>query len=261
MNKSNLGKKTVELQQPARPSRIRREPTQVSVAQQLSRNAWWESRSGRSGWRSSASSSSRSASARSSSMSGICSASKRGCRAGLSSARSSHRGTKPMKTMIIAAGALALASCSAQPSANQAAAAHCGAAVGRRSDAYMRKAEADWAELAVKPIPGLMERILADDYVGVNSESVDVATRRTDQLDGPDPAVRVEQARHVTIAISATRSSRRGRIAPAQGRRPGPQPDLDRRVDVARRQVAGGRQPGFGASGEEIGAQIITLAF
>lgn len=44
MNKSNLGKKTVELQQPARPSRIRREPTQVSVAQQLSRNAWWESR-------------------------------------------------------------------------------------------------------------------------------------------------------------------------------------------------------------------------
>jgi hypothetical protein len=43
MNKSNLGKKTVELQQPARPSRIRREPT-VSVAQQLSRNAWWESR-------------------------------------------------------------------------------------------------------------------------------------------------------------------------------------------------------------------------
>jgi len=44
MSKSNLGKKTVELQQPARPSRIRREPTQVSVAQQLSRNAWWESR-------------------------------------------------------------------------------------------------------------------------------------------------------------------------------------------------------------------------
>ena len=44
MNKSNLGKKTVELQQLARPSRIRREPTQVSVAQQLSRNAWWESR-------------------------------------------------------------------------------------------------------------------------------------------------------------------------------------------------------------------------
>ena len=44
MSKSNLGKKTVELQQPARPSRIRREPAQVSVAQQLSRNAWWESR-------------------------------------------------------------------------------------------------------------------------------------------------------------------------------------------------------------------------
>lgn len=37
------GKKTVELQRPAaRPSRIRREP--VPLAEQLSRNAWWESR-------------------------------------------------------------------------------------------------------------------------------------------------------------------------------------------------------------------------
>jgi hypothetical protein len=79
-----------------------------------------------------------------------------------------------MKTMIIAAGALALASCSAQPSANQAAAA---AATAQRpsdaeSDAYMRKAEEDWAEVAARPMPGLMERILADDYVGVNSDNV-----------------------------------------------------------------------------------------
>ena len=40
------------------------------------------------------------------------------------------------------------------------------------SEAYMRKAEVDWAEVAVRPMPGLMERILADDYVGVNSDNV-----------------------------------------------------------------------------------------
>jgi hypothetical protein len=39
---SKIRKKTVELRPPARPSRIRREP--VPLAEQLSRNAWWESR-------------------------------------------------------------------------------------------------------------------------------------------------------------------------------------------------------------------------
>jgi hypothetical protein len=37
----NPGKSTVKLEQ-SRPSRIRREP--VPLAEQLSRNAWWESR-------------------------------------------------------------------------------------------------------------------------------------------------------------------------------------------------------------------------
>lgn len=94
-----------------------------------------------------------------------------------------------MKTMIIAAGALTLAGCSAQPSANQAAAAATAARPSdAESDAYMRKAEADWAELAVKPIPGLMERILADDYVGVSSKG-DVRDKAQQlKLDGPDPA-------------------------------------------------------------------------
>ena len=41
---SPLRKKTVVLQPAQRPSRIRREPVQISTAQQLSRNAWWESR-------------------------------------------------------------------------------------------------------------------------------------------------------------------------------------------------------------------------
>jgi hypothetical protein len=37
-------KKFVELQPPARPSRIRRDPMHVAQEQQLSKNAWWESR-------------------------------------------------------------------------------------------------------------------------------------------------------------------------------------------------------------------------
>jgi hypothetical protein len=40
------------------------------------------------------------------------------------------------------------------------------------SEAYMRKAEVDWAKVAVRPMPGLIERIIADDYVGVNSDNV-----------------------------------------------------------------------------------------
>jgi hypothetical protein len=40
----NPGKKTVDLQPSARPSRIRRDPLHVKQAEQLSRNAWWESR-------------------------------------------------------------------------------------------------------------------------------------------------------------------------------------------------------------------------
>lgn len=39
-----IRKQTVKLQPAARPSRIRREPTPILTAQQLSRNAWWESR-------------------------------------------------------------------------------------------------------------------------------------------------------------------------------------------------------------------------
>ena len=40
------------------------------------------------------------------------------------------------------------------------------------SEAYMRKAEEDWATLAWKNDPAVLQRILADDYVGVASENV-----------------------------------------------------------------------------------------
>ena len=36
----------------------------------------------------------------------------------------------------------------------------------------MRQAEADWANLAVKKNPAVLDRILAADYVGVSSENV-----------------------------------------------------------------------------------------
>lgn len=75
-----------------------------------------------------------------------------------------------MKIMILAAGAaVALAACSpaGQKAAGQNAAAQ--EPSDAASEAYMKQAEDDWAALAVKQVPGLLERILADDYVGVSS--------------------------------------------------------------------------------------------
>lgn len=79
-----------------------------------------------------------------------------------------------MKLIVTTAAALALAACSAQPAAesNHSTAAAAPRPSDAESEAYMRKAEADWAEVAARPMPGLLERILADDYVGVNSENV-----------------------------------------------------------------------------------------
>ena len=79
-----------------------------------------------------------------------------------------------MRTIALIAAASILTGCSNhQPGGTDKAAT---AAAAQRppdaeSEAYMRKAEVDWAEVAVRPMPGLMERILADDYVGVNSDT------------------------------------------------------------------------------------------
>ena len=57
-----------------------------------------------------------------------------------------------------------------------------------QSESYMRQAESDWAALAVRPIPGLLDRILADDYVAVSSKG-DVRDKAEQlKLDAPDPA-------------------------------------------------------------------------
>ena len=77
-----------------------------------------------------------------------------------------------MKFIAATALAFMLAGCTAQPAANSNGAASAQRPSDAESEAYMRKAEADWAEVAARPMPGLMERILADDYVGVNSDNV-----------------------------------------------------------------------------------------
>ena len=76
------------------------------------------------------------------------------------------------------------------------------------SEAYMWKAEEDWAAQAVRPVPGLMERILADDYFGVSSKG-DVRNKaRPDQGPGraarPAPMCRASSTM-CTTGISATR--------------------------------------------------------
>ena len=60
------------------------------------------------------------------------------------------------------------------------------------SEATMREAEAEWAALAVKAVPGLLERILADDYIGVSSKG-DVRTKAQQiahEAGGPDGTYR-----------------------------------------------------------------------
>lgn len=81
-----------------------------------------------------------------------------------------------MKSMIVAAlAALLLAGCSTQASDKAEAADSNGVATASArpsdadSEAYMHDAERAWTALAVKPDPDLLNRILADDYVGVSA--------------------------------------------------------------------------------------------
>ena len=56
------------------------------------------------------------------------------------------------------------------------------------SEAYMRKAEEDWAQVFVKDNPALFHRILADDFVGVFSDGVVRNKAQTIPHEKPDPA-------------------------------------------------------------------------
>jgi hypothetical protein len=96
-----------------------------------------------------------------------------------------------MKLILACAASVALLACSpAQQNGASNGAAETAAAQRpshAESDAYMRKAEADWAALAVKPIPGLLDRILADDYVAVSSKGDVRGKAQQLKLDAPDP--------------------------------------------------------------------------
>ena len=93
-----------------------------------------------------------------------------------------------MNKLLWTAAALALAACSPQGGGNaegkQAAAAQ--RPSDKESEAYMWKAEEDWAAQAVRPVPGLMERILADDYSGVSSKG-DIRTKADQIKDQAEP--------------------------------------------------------------------------
>ena len=76
-------------------------------------------------------------------------------------------------TVMAAATALALAGCTvSKPPAEKQQETVSARPSNAESEAYMRKAEEDWATLAWKNDPAVLERILADDYVGVASENV-----------------------------------------------------------------------------------------
>ena len=77
-----------------------------------------------------------------------------------------------MKALIFTAAAIMLTGCSGQqdPAEQNIQSATAPRPSKAESEAYMRKAEEDWAALAVRKVPGLMERIMADDYVGVSSK-------------------------------------------------------------------------------------------
>src|SRR5688500_9804948 len=98
------------------------------------------------------------------------------------------RGSEMRIIVMTAAAAIAVAGCSAQqPAAENKQAGAAQRPSEAESEAYMRKAEADWADLAVRAIPGLMERIMADDYVGVSSggDVRDKAKQVEDAKEGP----------------------------------------------------------------------------
>jgi hypothetical protein len=92
-----------------------------------------------------------------------------------------------MNRFIWTAAALALAACSPQGGGtlqeNEAATQR---PSDKEAEAYMWKAEEDWAAQAVRPVPGLMERILADDYSGVSSKG-DSRTKADQIKDQAEP--------------------------------------------------------------------------
>lgn len=85
-----------------------------------------------------------------------------------------------MRAIVAAMGIVtALAACSGSQSSNQASRTQRPSET--ESEAYMRKAEADWAALPPKEQPALLRRILADDFVGVGTKGA--VRNKQEQID------------------------------------------------------------------------------
>lgn len=93
-----------------------------------------------------------------------------------------------MKLIFALAAGLAAANCSPQPSTNQQSAAAVQRPSDAESEAYMRKAEADWAQIFVKDNSALLERILADDFTGFFSNGSMHNKAETITTETSDPA-------------------------------------------------------------------------
>ena len=103
-----------------------------------------------------------------------------------------------MKHMMTIAAALLLAGCfKEQAGSSNQAAGQAQRPSDAASEAYMRAAEADWAALTVTPMPGLLDRILADDYVAVSSEGDVRDKARQIALDAPEPAFKSSKLDYV----------------------------------------------------------------
>lgn len=105
-----------------------------------------------------------------------------------------------MRFLVTAAvAAMALAGCSEKAVTG---AANTQAAAAARppdaeSEAYMRKAEADWAQLFVQNDPALLQRVLADDFTGFFSNGSLHNKAETIASDTPDPAFKTARLDYV----------------------------------------------------------------
>lgn len=104
-----------------------------------------------------------------------------------------------MRLLLVAVAAVALSTCSndAQEKRADTDAAATRLPPQAESEAYMRKAEEDWAQVFVKENPMLFERILADDFVGVFSDGVVRNKAETIPHEKPDPAFVSAKLDHV----------------------------------------------------------------
>lgn len=105
--------------------------------------------------------------------------------------------------MAAAAAALVLVACSAKqgPAAQNSETTNAQRPSDAESEAYMRKAETQWTVAPLKERRALLERILADDYVGIGTKGAVYDKRGqiaadTSMPDDPGSAARLDYVRY-----------------------------------------------------------------